>query len=83
MQHTIDYTPADRRIWEREFADFVPERVFDAHIHIMRQDSFKGAVAPDDFRGKFGGEFTWEQWDEYARNAMWVSVPWTPGTLFR
>ncbi len=67
MPHDIDYTPAERRIWEREFADFVPEQVFDAHIHIMRRDSFHGDVPADDFRQKFGGEFRWEQWRAYSR----------------
>ena len=29
----IDYRDCDRRIWEEELADFVPDRIFDAHIH--------------------------------------------------
>lgn len=29
----IDYRDCDRRIWDEELADFVPDRLFDAHIH--------------------------------------------------
>ncbi|GIS63457.1 MAG: hypothetical protein CM1200mP2_56820 [Planctomycetaceae bacterium] len=29
----IDYRDCDRVIWDEEFADFVPDRVLDAHIH--------------------------------------------------
>ncbi len=30
-----EYTAFDRQIWEEELADFVPPRVFDAHIHLF------------------------------------------------
>ena len=30
-----DFSPHDRQIWEEELAEFVPERVFDAHIHMF------------------------------------------------
>ena len=26
----------DRRIWDREIEGFVPERVFDTHVHLMK-----------------------------------------------
>jgi hypothetical protein len=29
------YTTHDRQIWEEELASFVPERIFDAHIHLL------------------------------------------------
>ena len=32
-QGTIDYRDCDRQTWEEELADFVPDRIFDAHIH--------------------------------------------------
>ena len=32
----IDYRDADRQIWEEELADFVPNRVFDAHCHLFQ-----------------------------------------------
>jgi predicted TIM-barrel fold metal-dependent hydrolase len=30
-----DYQPQDQQIWEEELQDFVPDRVFDAHIHML------------------------------------------------
>ena len=30
-----DYSPHDQQIWDEELDDFVPERVFDAHIHMF------------------------------------------------
>jgi predicted TIM-barrel fold metal-dependent hydrolase len=30
-----DYNEHDQRIWEEELAEFVPTRVFDAHIHML------------------------------------------------
>ena len=32
-----DYNQADQRIWEEELDEFVPSRVFDAHIHMLDQ----------------------------------------------
>ena len=31
----IDHREHDRQIWEEELADFVPQRVFDAHCHLF------------------------------------------------
>ncbi len=33
-----DYSPSDQQIWDEELADFVPRRVFDAHIHLFHPD---------------------------------------------
>jgi predicted TIM-barrel fold metal-dependent hydrolase len=30
-----DFQPQDQQIWEEELEDFVPSRVFDAHIHML------------------------------------------------
>ena len=30
-----DYNDHDRRIWEEELVGFVPDRVFDAHVHLL------------------------------------------------
>lgn len=30
-----DYLEHDRQIWEEELQDFVPDRIFDAHIHML------------------------------------------------
>ena len=31
----MDYSESDREFWEEELADFVPQRVFDAHCHLF------------------------------------------------
>lgn len=36
MEASITLNDLDRRIWQEELAEFVPERVFDAHSHIYR-----------------------------------------------
>ena len=37
---TIDYRDCDRQIWEEELAEFVPDRIFDAHIHLFNRADF-------------------------------------------
>jgi len=37
---TIDYRDCDRQIWEEELADFLPDRIFDAHIHFFKAADF-------------------------------------------
>jgi predicted TIM-barrel fold metal-dependent hydrolase len=32
---TVDFTAADRQIYERELTGFLPERIFDAHVHLF------------------------------------------------
>ena len=47
----IDYREHDRQVWEEELADFVPNRVFDAHIHLFSRD----LVSPEALdEGTFG-----------------------------
>ena len=38
----LPYTVHDEQIWHDELADFVPERIFDAHVHL-----FNGTHLPD------------------------------------
>ena len=38
-----DYQPADQQIWEEELQDFVPTRVFDAHIHMFHPEHLSQA----------------------------------------
>jgi predicted TIM-barrel fold metal-dependent hydrolase len=33
-----DYSPHDQQIWDEELQDFVPDRVFDAHIHMFHPE---------------------------------------------
>jgi predicted TIM-barrel fold metal-dependent hydrolase len=53
----------DRKIYENEFRDWLPEKIFDAHVHAFDADNFKvGYELPEKscYR-KFGGTFTLEQ----------------------
>ncbi|MEO1999412.1 MAG: amidohydrolase family protein [Planctomycetaceae bacterium] len=47
----IDYRDCDQEIWEEELADFVPDRVLDAHIHLFWQSNvadLKPGLEPPD-----------------------------------
>ena len=65
---TSDYTAADRQIYERELRDFLPARIFDAHVHLFdRSCLLPGTTfAPKSCYQKFGGVFTIEQCLEWA-----------------
>lgn len=39
-----DFSLHDQQIWEEELQDFVPDRVFDAHIHMFHPEHLKSAV---------------------------------------
>ena len=41
-----DYTEHDQRIWDEELAEFVPSRVFDAHIHMLNRAHFPTFQTP-------------------------------------
>ena len=53
----IDVTPYDKKVWEEELRDFLPDKIFDAHMHIWEPGTRKGSqkgcvswtsiVAPD------------------------------------
>ena len=64
----IDYTDADRRVYERELRGFLPEKIMDAHIHIFDQSCLnEGAeFSAQNVFQKFGGVFSFEQCLEWA-----------------
>ena len=65
---TIDYTDADRCVYERELRGFLPDKIMDAHVHIFNQSCLnEGATfsAQNVFQ-KFGGVFSFEQCLEWA-----------------
>jgi len=68
----LEYRDIDRRIWEEELASWVPEKVFDAHSHIMRAENClleeDDPIAP---RPKYVDE--WEVID-LARVRRWDSA---------
>ena len=37
----IDVTPYDKKIWEEELRDFLPDKIFDAHMHIWEPGTRK------------------------------------------
>lgn len=39
-----DYDEHDQQIWDEELCDFVPERVFDAHIHLLNRDHLSAEI---------------------------------------
>ena len=53
----------DHKIYENEFKDWLPEKIFDAHVHIFDESNFQpGYKMPEKscFQ-KFNGTFTFEQ----------------------
>ncbi|MGV3719363.1 MAG: amidohydrolase family protein [Actinomycetota bacterium] len=41
MKPPLTLTDLDRRIWDEELDEFVPERVFDVHTHLYRWEHFR------------------------------------------
>lgn len=41
-----DYSQHDQQIWEEELQDFVPQRIFDAHIHLFNPQHMQPGAAP-------------------------------------
>jgi predicted TIM-barrel fold metal-dependent hydrolase len=39
-----DFQPQDQQIWDEELRDFVPDRVFDAHIHLFNPEHLAPAA---------------------------------------
>ena len=71
---TINPTDRDRQVWQEEFEDFVPERVFDAHIHLYNRSCLlPGTRFPaTSVWQRFGGTFTKQQLLEWT-------AAWLPG----
>ncbi len=68
----VDYTVRDRKVYQEELRDFLPAKLFDAHVHLFDPACLRpGFAFPDRscFR-KFGGTFTLEQLLEWA--AVWL-----------
>ena len=41
MIKNFDYYPEDRKIYEEEIRNFIPERIFDFHIHLWKKEQLK------------------------------------------
>lgn len=63
---------ADRKIFEEEFDGFLPEQIFDAHVHLFDANCFEPGTAlpPKNCYRRFGGTFTREQFLGWA--ADWL-----------
>src|SRR5579863_287433 len=63
MPFTLSLNDVDRRIWEEELAEFVPDKVFDVHTHLYRWafnlDPQKETSA---FRSLLGDEYADATW---------------------
>ena len=57
-------TESDRQIYRQELAGRLPEKIFDAHVHIWGKNSFPAdfKFAPRACTNRFGGEFTLSMW---------------------
>lgn len=69
---TIDYKKSDKFIYNNELKDFLPERIFDAHMHL-----FDESCIPESFEfpqkscyQKFGGKFTLENCLAYVKKVL-------------
>ncbi len=56
-----DFSTHDQQIWDEELQDFVPERVFDAHIHMFDPRHVKAASQSANLWG-FADLATLQQW---------------------
>jgi predicted TIM-barrel fold metal-dependent hydrolase len=69
---TVDVNDADRAIYERELREFLPARVFDAHVHLFDRDCLKPDTrfpATSCYQ-KFGGVFTLEQYRDWIERLL-------------
>lgn len=69
---SIDYGDGDREVYERELRDFLPARIFDAHVHLFDRTCLRPdyEFPPRSIFAKFGGVFTLEQCDQWARTLL-------------
>jgi len=58
-----DYGEADRQVYDRELRDFLPSKIFDAHVHLFDRSCLMPGVQfpPTSCYQKFGGTFELEQ----------------------
>lgn len=57
------FSENDREIYENEFRNWLPEKIFDAHVHILDESNFLPdyKLPEKNCYQKFGGKFTVEQ----------------------
>ncbi len=68
----VDYNKNDKEIYEKEFRNWLPEKIFDAHIHLFDESCLLPEyVLPEKscYR-KFGGTFTLEKFFKYTTEML-------------
>ena len=57
------FNESDRSIYEKEFRDWLPEKIFDSHVHVFDENNFKPdyKLPEKSCYQKFNGTFTLEQ----------------------
>ena len=68
----VTVSERDRELFSRELEGWLPERIFDAHVHVFTRDGFPPdfAFAERSCYEKFGGEHTLEQCLEAASRLL-------------
>ena len=68
----VDYKQSDQAVYETELKDFLPEKIFDAHVHLFDESCLpQGYEFPEkDCCRKFGDKFTLKQCLEYIRTML-------------
>jgi glutamate-1-semialdehyde 2,1-aminomutase len=59
-----DYQSHDQQIWDEELQDFVPKRVFDAHIHLFNRQHLSEEARANPHSWSDAGLATIQQWAE-------------------
>lgn len=65
VRAALELNPVDRRIWQEELDDFVPQRVYDAHSHIYRWSfNLDPAKESSGYRALLGDTWAEAGWKE-------------------
>ena len=62
----LDYREHDRRFWEEELDEFVPERVFDAHFHLFVNEHLDDSRRTEESKNFEIADSTWSDGTEWA-----------------
>ena len=68
----IDYDDYDRKIYENELKDFLPKKIFDAHVHLFDTTCISASYefpSKSCFQ-KFGCKFMNENWQAYMEKLL-------------
>ena len=65
---TVDFTEADRQIYDRELRGFLPAKIFDAHVHLFDPSCLMpdAKFPPKHCYQKVGGVFSLEQYQAWT-----------------